>query len=141
QGKRTLESALVSVRPPSWAAFTVFIGILLFGSASLALMAHEYAGSTLCLIAASAMLWYKDRVRRTKVLGSQLVESNIKLDLCRKELRTTESEARDIENEIRKLIGKTDIAQSDINQRLAFVEELSRLMDEARSLDEASARS
>ena len=140
QGKRTLESALASVRPPSWAAFAVFISILLFGIASLALMAYEYAAAALGLVSAAALFWYRDRVRRTKVLGRQLVESTTKLDLCKKELRTTESEARDIENEIRKLTGKTDIAQSDINQRLAFVEELSRLIEEARSLDEASAR-
>jgi uncharacterized protein YhaN len=140
QGKRTLESALASVRPPSWLAFAAFIGILLFGSASLGLMGHEYAGSALCLISAAAVLWYRDRVRRTKVLGSQLVESNTKLDLCKKELRMTESEARDIENEIRKLTGKTDVTQEEFNQRLAFVEELSRLVEELRSLDEASAR-
>ena len=52
----------------------------------------------------------------------------------------TESEARQLENEIRRLTGKTEVAQSDIDERVAALEELAGMNDEARSLDEASAR-
>jgi uncharacterized protein YhaN len=140
QRRRTLESAIASVRPPSWPAFTAFIAILLFGTASLAMMGYEYVGFAICLMSAAALIWYRDRVRRTTALKTQFAECNAKLDACKKELRTTESEARELENEIRRLTGKTEVAQSDIDERVAALEELASMNDEARSLDEASAR-
>jgi uncharacterized protein YhaN len=141
QGRQTLESALVGVRAPSWPAFVAFICILLFGSGSLAFMGQNYAAYGLGFVAAAALFWYRNRVRRTNALSSQLAECITKLDVCKRELRKTESEAREIESEVRKLTGKTDVTQAEIDQRLASLEELSKINDEARSLDEDAARS
>jgi uncharacterized protein YhaN len=140
QRRRTIEAAIAGVRPPSWPAFTAFIAILLFGTASLGMMGYEYVGFAVCLLSAAALIWYRDRIRRTNALRTQLTECNAKLDACKKELRTTESEAREFENEIRRLTGKTEVSQSDIDERVAALEELASMNDEARSLDEASAR-
>jgi uncharacterized protein YhaN len=140
QGKQTIESALAGVCPPSWPAFAAFVGIMWFGIASLFFMDHEYAAAVLGAVCTAAMFWYRNRVRRTKVLTDQLTECNARLDACKNELRKTELEAREIENEIRKLTGKTEVTQLDINQRVAALEQLSKLNTEARSLDEASAR-
>ena len=140
-GKNTLESAIAGVHPPSGPAFAVFIGILWFGIAGLTLAGHEYSGALLGSVSVAAMFWYRDRVRRTETLGRQLMESNARLDLCNSELRKTEWEARELEYDIRKLTGKGEVSRADIDERLAELERLLKVNDEARSLDEAAARS
>src|SRR5437773_1971781 len=48
--------------------------------------------------------------------------------------------APEIESSIRKLTGKNEINQADIDERVAELEKLLKLNDEARSLDEAALR-
>jgi uncharacterized protein YhaN len=80
-------------------------------------------------------------VRRVAALARQLVESNARLDLCNSELRKTEWEARELESEIRRLTGKGEVSQADIDTRVAELDRLVKVNDEARSLDEAAGRS
>jgi uncharacterized protein YhaN len=62
------------------------------------------------------------------------------LDACARELRQTENEAREIESEIRRLTGKDEITKADIDERTAELDRLLKLNDDARALDEATAR-
>lgn len=140
QEKRTLVSALVSVIPPSWPAFSLFTALLWFGMAGFAFAEHEYLGAILGAISVVTMLWYRQRAARAVALEQQVIECSIRLDACLSELRKTEDEARQIEAEIRRLTGKTEVTQSDIDQRVVELERLGKMSDELRSLDEAAAR-
>jgi uncharacterized protein YhaN len=140
QGKRTIDSALTDLRPPSWPALAIFILILWGGVAGFAYSGHEYVGSMLGTFSIATMIWYRSRLRRTHAVEKQLLECNARLDLCNSELRKTEWEARELESEIRKLTGKKDLTQSDIDERVAALERLAKVADEVRSLDEGIAR-
>jgi uncharacterized protein YhaN len=86
------------------------------------------------------MIWYRDRLKRASALEQQVIGCSVRLDTCSSELRKTENEAREIETEIRKLIGKSEIAQEDIDERVADLERLTKVNDDLRSLEEAAAR-
>src|SRR5205814_7132537 len=77
---------------------------------------------------------------RASALECQVIECSVRLDACDSELRRTEHEAREIETEIRNLTGKNEIAQSDIDERIAELDRLTKLSDDVRSIEEAAAR-
>ncbi len=87
-----------------------------------------------------AMIWYRDRLTRAAVVEQQVIECSVRLDACQSELRQTENEAREIESEIRKLTGQGEIAQADIDERVAELDRLTKLSDDVRSLEEAATR-
>jgi len=138
--KRAVVESLKNILPPSAPAFGIFIGLIWVGVLGLALAQHNFIGGILGAVSVVAMFWYKRRLSRASVLKAQVSECSTRLDACEIELRRTESEARDIESEIRKLTGRNEITQADIDERVAELERLSRVNDEARSLDEAALR-
>ena len=140
QEKRALVAGLMQIIPPSWPAFSLFISLMWIGVVGLAFARHAYLGGALGAVSAAAMIWYRDRLKRAAALEHQVIECSVRLDACASELRETEHEAREIEKEIRKLTGKNEITQADIDERVAELERLTRLSDDARSLDEAGAR-
>jgi uncharacterized protein YhaN len=140
QERRALVAGLVNITPPSSLAFGLFIALIWIGVAGLNLAGHEYIGGGLGTISVVAMIWYRDRLKCAAAQKRQIQECSARLDACEKELRRTENEARDIESEIRRMTGKNEITQADIDQRSAELDRLLKINDDARLLDEAAAR-
>jgi uncharacterized protein YhaN len=138
--KRALIESLKNVLPPSTPAFGIFLALLWIGVLGLVLAQHNDFGALLGTISVLAMIWYKGRMERATTLEAQVVECSGRLDSCNGELRTTENEAREIESSIRMLTGKNEISQIDIDERVAELDRLLKLNDEARALDEAVLR-
>src|SRR6185295_11983797 len=100
-------------------AFGLFIGLFWFAVVALAVVRHEYLGSIVGTVPLAAIFWYRDRLRRAEALKKQITECVTRLDGCEGELRNTEMEAREIEAEIRKLTGRAEVTQADIDARAA----------------------
>ncbi|PYS37168.1 MAG: hypothetical protein DMG14_22215 [Acidobacteria bacterium] len=141
QEKRALAAGLVNAVPPSSLAFSLFIVLIWIGVVGLALADHEYIGGGVGAISVLAMIWYRARLKRAAAQQKQITECSERLEACESELRKTEGEARDIQSEIRRFIGKNEITQADIDQRVAELDRLLKLNDDARAMDEAAARS
>lgn len=140
QEKRALEAALVNVVPPSSLAFSIFIILIWVGVLGLAIADRTYPAAGLGVVSVLAMIWYRSRLKRSASQGRQIADCSARLDACEKELRKTEAEARDIESDIRKLTGKNEIMQVDIDERVAELDRLLKLSAQARTIDEAAAR-
>jgi uncharacterized protein YhaN len=140
QEKRVLEAGLVHIVPPSRLAFGLFVALIWAGAAGLALAGHPRVGAGLAAASLIGLLWYRDRSKRAAAQRRQIIECAGRLDACFSELRRTEGEAREIESEIRKLTGKDEITQEDIDDRVAELDKLLQVNAAARSLDEATAR-
>jgi uncharacterized protein YhaN len=138
QEKRALVESLGNVVPPSWPAFGLFVGLIWIGVLGLALAQHHYVGAILGGVSVATMIWYRQRLGRAASLNTQVAHCSARLDACIVELRKMENEAREIESEIRKLTGQNEISQADIDERVAELDRLLKLNDEARSLDEAA---
>ena len=140
QERRALVTGLVNIMPPSSLAFGLFIALIWIGVAGLNVAGHEYIGGGLGTISVVAMIWYRDRLKCAAAQKKQIQECSDRLDTCEKELRRTENEAREIETEIRRLTGKNEITQADIDQRATELDRLLKINDDARLLDEGAAR-
>lgn len=140
QEKRALADSLANVTPPSTPAFGGFLALLWIGVIGLVLAQHNVIGAILGTISLFTMIWYKGRIKRSAALEEQVKECAGRLDASNGELRTTENEAREIEAGIRKLTGKNEITQADIDERVAELDRLLKVNDEARSLDETVLR-
>jgi uncharacterized protein YhaN len=140
QEKRVLSAGLMDIVPPSSLAFSLFIALLWVGVIGLIIADQRYVSAGIGMISVLAMIWYRSRLRRSAAQKQQIAECSTRLEACANELRKTESEAREIEAEIRRLTGKDEITQPDIDQRVAELERLLKLNDDARALDEATAR-
>src|SRR5438552_47678 len=138
--KRAVAESLNNILPPSPPAFGIFIGLIWIGVLGLALAQHNFIGGILGVVSVVAMLWYRGRLGRASVLKAQVSECSARLTACEIELRRTEIEAREIESEIRKLTGRNEVSQADIDERVGELERLSKLNEEARSLDDAALR-
>ena len=140
QEKRALVESLGNMLPPSWPAFGLFIGLIWIGVLGLVLAQHRYVGAILGAVSVITMIWYSRRLKRVASLNAQVADCSARLDACNIELRKTENEAREIESQIRKLTGQNEISQADVDERVAELDRLLKLNDEARSLHEASVR-
>jgi uncharacterized protein YhaN len=140
QEKRVLEAGLASIVPPSPIAFTLFLVLLWAGVAGLVLAGYKYAAGGLGALSLAAFMWYRSRLKRVARQKQQIEHCSARLDACDKELRKTEAEAREIEYEMRKLTGKNEITEADIDQRVLELERLLKVAEDARQLDEAAAR-
>ncbi|HEY2381585.1 MAG TPA: AAA family ATPase [Terriglobia bacterium] len=138
QQKHALVASRGQIVPPSWPAFLLFITLMWVGVTGLILATHPYPGAALGAISVAAMLWYRDRVKRAGAIEQEVTACSSRLDSCESELRKTEIEAWEIETEIRKLTGKNEIAQADIDERAADLDLLLKVNDSLRSLEEAS---
>src|ERR1041385_1005385 len=135
QEKRTLLESLNNVLPPSILAFLAFLSLLWFGILGLVLAQHNGIGALLGTISLFAMIWYKRRIERSARMEAHLTECSARLDTCSSELRATEREAREIELAIRELTGKNEVSQADIDERVAELDRILKLNEEARGFD------
>jgi len=140
QEKRALVDSLANMLPPSWPAFGLFIGLIWIGVLGLVLAQHHYVGAILGTVSVITMIWYKRRLKRAAGLNAQIAGCAARLDACNIELRKTENEAREIESQIRKLTGQNEISQADVDERVAELDRLLKLNDEANSLHGAAVR-
>jgi uncharacterized protein YhaN len=141
QEGRALAAGLVNIEPPSALAFSLFVALIWVGVVGLLFAGHDYVAAALGSVSVLAMFWYRHRLKRAAAQQKQIVECSGRLDVCARELRQTENEAREIESEIRRLTGKDEITKADITERVAELDRLLKLNDDARVLDEATARS
>jgi uncharacterized protein YhaN len=140
QERRALDAALVNIIPPAKLSFGLFIALLWIGVAGLTLSGYPYPAGGLGAISVVAMIWYKLRSTRAAAQRRQIAECSSRFETCAGELRKTEIEAREIESEIRRLTGKDEITPDDIEERVAQLDRLMKVQDEAHALDEACAR-
>jgi uncharacterized protein YhaN len=136
QEKSTLETAFEGIRPPSRLAFTIFLILIWMAAAGVALEGEKYVAGALCLVSLIPLVWYRRRCARSDGLRKQVRVCAGRLDACLVELKNTETEARQIEAEVRRLTGQDEIAQADIDARAAQIEKLSKIMDEIHRFDE-----
>ncbi len=141
QEKRTLDSALERVRPPSRPAFMAFLGLLWAGALGLFLNGQEYIAAVLLLVSISPLLWYRKRIRTFDSIENQVCECCARLEGCQKELKRTEDEAREIEAEVRRLTGQVEITPEDVEHRASELIRLHQVGDEIRRIDDATSHS
>ena len=140
QEKLALTAGLANLVPPSGPAFYLFIALIWIAVLGLILAEHPYLGATVGAVSVVAMFWYRERLKRAAAVEQQLKACSVRLDACDKDLRQTEDEARQIEADIRKLTGKNEIAQTDIDERMAELDRLLKVNEDLRTLEEAAAR-
>jgi uncharacterized protein YhaN len=140
QEKRALSLGLVNIVPPSRLAFSLFIVLIWVGVLGLAIGGQPYAGGGLGVVSVFALLWYRSRLKRAAAQEQQILDCSGRFEACAKELRKTEDEAREIESEIRRLTGKDEITPAEIDERVADLEQLQKVNEDARILDESMAR-
>ena len=140
QEKETFESTLRSLEPPSLTSFLIFLGLIWFGAVGLAWAGHEYIAAATLTVSLGAILWYRQRIRAFGTIIAQSESCIWRLNESLIELHKVEKEAGDLEAEIRKLTGKADVTQEEIDLRIAELDRLSKVSDEIRRLDEASER-
>jgi uncharacterized protein YhaN len=139
--KRVLDAAQESERPPSEIAFFGFVALIWFGGAALVWGGWPYMGAALGAVSLFPLFWYRMRRRHAEVLREKVAACSVRLGACVSDLRNTENEAREIEAEIRRLTGRTDVTPEDIEMRVHELERISRMSDEIRDLDQAAVRS
>jgi chromosome segregation ATPase len=98
---------------------------------------YPYIAAGIFAVTILPMLWYRSRLRSFGNISRQLEgllraasRGDPRDGVCREE-------ARAIETDLRKLTGKTDIAQEDIDARAAELEERARVTEELRRIDDS----
>jgi uncharacterized protein YhaN len=135
------ESAVAGVRPPSQISVFMFIGLIWCGAAGILLAGHPYPAMALLAVSLTPYLWYRRRQAGHNALRLKLADCVERLRFCGEEVRKVENEGRGIEAEIRKLIGKREIGPEDIATRVADLEQLSKLAEELRRVEDSVVRS
>ena len=135
------ESAVSGVRPPSQFSVYMFIGLILCGAVGIALSGNLYPAMALIAVSLTPYLWYRRRQAGYAALRTKLADCVERLRICREQIRNVEKEGRGIEAEIRKLIGKPEIAPEDIAMRVADLDRLSKLAEELRRVEDSVAHS
>jgi uncharacterized protein YhaN len=135
------EAAVAGVRPPSQFSVLMFIGLIWCGAAGIAVARHLYSAMALIAVSLTPYLWYRRRQAGYDALRKKLADCVDRLRICGEDVRKIEKEGRGIEAEIRKLIGKSEIAPEDIARRVADLEQLSMLAEELRCVEDSVVRS
>jgi len=135
------ESAIAGVRPPSPLAVYLFIALIWIGAAGIAIAGHRYTAVGLIAVSLTPLWWYRRRLSGFSATRLKLADCAERLAACREEVRKVENEARGIEAEIRRLTGKPEVYQEDIDSRVAELEEFSKVTDELRRLEDSVERS
>lgn len=137
QENTTHEAALLGVRPPSRFAVFGFMALILCGAAGIGVAGHLYSALGVSLVSAIPWLWYRQRVSSHSALQVKFDDCSGRLLQCVAEVRKVEDEARGIEAEIRRLTGKTEITQDDVDMRVAEMERLSKSGEELRRVEDS----
>ena len=140
QEKETFEATLHALEPPARSSFLMFLGLMWLGAAGLGWAGHEYIAAVTLAVSLSPVLWYRQRVRGFGAITLQFESCLSRLEAATTELRIVEKEGRAVEAEVRNLTGKTEVAQSDIDARVADLEHLEKISDDIRRMDEAAER-
>ena len=141
QENAAYESAVAGVRPPSQFSVVMFIGLIWCGAVGIALSGNLYPAMALIAVSLTPYLWYRRRQAGYAALRTKLADCVDRLRICGEQVRKVENEGRGIEAEIRKLIGKPEIAPQDIATRVADLDQLSKLAEELRRVEDSVARS
>jgi uncharacterized protein YhaN len=140
QERATIESTLENMRPPSRGAFFVFLALLAAAAFGFIASGYPYVAAGLFAVTILPILWFRRRTAHFIAMLQQFESCSDRLTACVAEVRKVEDEARRIENDLRKLTGKTEISQQDIDARVADLQELCKYSDDLRRLDESLER-
>src|SRR5262249_48740138 len=125
-----------TVRPPSQAAFMIFLGLIWAGAGGLCWAGQPYIAAAVFAVSLTPLFWYRSRLKSSRSVQNKLFEFAARFAACQMELEKTEEEARDIEAEIRKLTGQSEITQQDIDIRTADLAGLQKAGDDLRKIDD-----
>ncbi len=134
-------TALSGLRPPSRFAVFGFIALIWAGTAGIALAGHLFAALALLAVSLSPLWWYRRRASAFTVQQMKASDCAERLNAWRNEVRRVADEAREIEAEVRRLTGKPEVMQEDIDLRVAEVERLSKIAEELRRVEDSVVRS
>jgi len=137
QERAAIEAGMDNMRPPSAAAFYLFLALLAAGGFGFIANGYPYIAAGIFAVTILPMLWYRSRLRSFGNISRQLEDCSERLRAATLEMGSVEEEARAIETDLRKLTGKTDIAQEDIDARAAELEERARVTEELRRIDDS----
>jgi uncharacterized protein YhaN len=140
QERTAVETAMHSTRPPSAVAFYSFLALLAAAAFVVIASGYPYVASGVFAVTLLPMLWYRKRLRVFAGLVKQSKSCEARTQACIAEVQRIEEEARSIETDIRKLTGKTDISQEDIDARAVEIETRSKVAEDLRRIDEAIER-
>ncbi|HET9216466.1 MAG TPA: AAA family ATPase [Terriglobia bacterium] len=140
QERTAVETAMQSTRPPSAVAFYSFLALLAIAAFVVIASGYPYVASGVFAVMLLPMLWYRKRLRVFEGLVKQSKSCNERMQGCITEVQRIEVEARSIETDLRKLTGKTDISQEDIDERAVEIEARSKVAEDLRRLDESIER-
>jgi uncharacterized protein YhaN len=140
QEKSTLDSTLKDLSPPSKPALVAFVALIWLGAGGLVSLGWEYIAALILLVSVGPLFWFRARTRSAGLIQAKGFECAARLAACQLELKRTEDEARQIESEIRKLTGQTEITPEDIEFRVAELEQYLKIAGDVRRLEETTAQ-
>jgi uncharacterized protein YhaN len=134
-------AALSGLRPPSRFAVFGFIALMWCGAAGIALAGHLYSGLALLAVSLTPLWWYRRRSFVFSTRQLKAADCAQRLEAWRSEVRRVAEEAREIEAEARRLTGKSEVTQQDIDFRVAEIERLSKVAEEMRRVEDSVVHS
>src|SRR5262249_52334512 len=127
--------------PPARFAVFAFIALLWCGAGGIALAGHLYSSLALIAVSLTPLWWYRRRSATYLVQQMKAADCAERLNSWRGEVRRVAEEAREIESEVRRLTGKPEVMQEDIDFHVAEVERLSKIADELRRVEDSVSHS
>jgi uncharacterized protein YhaN len=140
QEQTAIEAAKANMRPPSQLAFLTFLALLAAGAFGFIASGLYYVAAGIFAVTLLPLLWYRKRKRVFEKMLRQFESCSERLQASVTEVKAVEEEARTIETDLRKLTGKTDITQEDIDARAAELGEFVKAGEELRRLDDLIER-
>jgi uncharacterized protein YhaN len=141
RNQEELNSAWLRLRPPSQAAFLIFIAIMWAGAAGFAALGLPQVAGAAIFVSLAPLFWYRRRTADFTQAEFRVKDATNTLETAAAELSTAQNETRDIEAEVRKLIGKSEISAEDVESRAQELERLAAISEEGRRIDAAIDRS
>ncbi|HEX4998159.1 MAG TPA: AAA family ATPase [Terriglobia bacterium] len=138
RNQESLAATCKRLRPPSMAAFLTFIGILWAGAAGFVALGRPPILAGIAIgVSLIPLIWYRKRAADFVQSESRARDARETLESASRERESARVETQQIEGEIRKLIGKSEIVAEDIDLRSQELERLAAIAEEGRRLDAA----
>jgi uncharacterized protein YhaN len=133
--QQALSAGLEKLRPPSRAAFLIFIGILWAGAAGFFALGRPQIAAAALAVSLAPLIWYRRRALDFSQAQFRAGEAARALESFAGELAGARTETSEIESDIRKLIGKPEITAEDLESRAQELERLNALSEESRRME------
>jgi uncharacterized protein YhaN len=135
RNQETLAAARERLLPPSRASFLTFIAIMWAGAAGFAALGQPQIAGAAIAVSLLPLLWYRRRTADFAQAGFRLQDAARALETAAAERSSAQTGTQEVETEIRKLIGKSEIDSDDIDSRAQELERLAVIAEESRRLE------